>query len=370
MNLQGHDRSYESQDRFSRKRNLKDLLHSQDDDSGYIEGKVFMIWPPRNRLHRINLQVVEDSTVYHFEVEVPHRDGIVFRPHERVSLALKGMKVDRRGESSAPRSFPIVLRFPNGIALKYLSGVNAGKIVDTWEGECIPSEPGYCKLMSVVEHTGNTDEWYIPGMGQAVSDVVTVDASEVHHGSAPTVTYPPMLDPPRRDVTTCHDEGIIAEQPPPSSNAVADGAATGQSVPPAQQLSTERPRRSKTRQRKRRKLQKEKESFHNQLVDKTSEPRPADVVTPCHEQSQTSVHGPLTNVSDSHSKLHQVCGHTDRGASIREDSGIGLSRKNNHGNVMNDPGEVGVPALLLKAGVRTQRVRHWIAMLLGVNFAF
>ena len=142
MNLQEGDRSSESRDYFSRRRSLKDLLHSQDDDSGYIEGKVFMTWPPRNRFHRINLEVVEDSTLYCFEVEVPHKDGIAFRPHEHVSLALKGMKVDRRGESSAPRFFPIVLRFPNGVALKYLTGANAGKTVDTWEGNCIPSEPG------------------------------------------------------------------------------------------------------------------------------------------------------------------------------------------------------------------------------------
>lgn len=152
MNLQddrpNRPRSH-SQDYFSRKRNLKELLHLKDDDSGYIEGKVFMIWPPRNGLHRINLEVAEDSALYRFELEVPHRDGITFRPHERICLALKGMRAGQRNESSAPHYFPIVLRFPDGVVLKYLSGTNAGKVVDTWVGKCIHSETGNRKLMSV-----------------------------------------------------------------------------------------------------------------------------------------------------------------------------------------------------------------------------
>lgn len=151
MNLQGGDHSntsrLDSQDYFSRKRNLTDLLYLKDDDSGYIEGKVFMIWPPRNRSHRVNLEVVEDSTIYRFELEIPHRDGITFRPHERVCLAIKGMRVDRRQESSAPHYFPIVLRFPDGVVFKYLSGVNAGKVVDTWVGKCISSETDNCTLI-------------------------------------------------------------------------------------------------------------------------------------------------------------------------------------------------------------------------------
>lgn len=145
MNLQGPS-SLRAQDCFSRKRNLDELLHFEDDDSGYIEGKVFMIWPPRNRLHRINLEVVQDSALYRFEVEAPYKDGITFRPHERVSFALKGMKVVLRKESSSPHYFPIILRFPDGVILKYLSGSNAGKVIDTWEGKCIQSETGNRKL--------------------------------------------------------------------------------------------------------------------------------------------------------------------------------------------------------------------------------
>lgn len=145
MNLQ-RDRA---QNYFSHRRNLHELLHFNDDDSGYVEGRVFMIWPPRNRSHRINLEIVEDSALYRFEVEVPHKDGIAFRPHERVCFALKGMRVDRRKESSAPHYFPIILRFPNGVILKYLSGANAGKAVDTWEGKCTHPRFGFHNLMSV-----------------------------------------------------------------------------------------------------------------------------------------------------------------------------------------------------------------------------
>lgn len=122
-------------DYFSRRRNLEELLRFKDDDSGYIDGKVFMIWPPRHKLCRIKLEVAQDSELYRFEVEMPHKDGITFRPHERISLALKGMKVDSRKESSAPHCFPIILRFPDGVVFKYLSGANAGKVIDTWQGK-------------------------------------------------------------------------------------------------------------------------------------------------------------------------------------------------------------------------------------------
>lgn len=126
---------------FSHKRSLNELLQFKDDDSGYIEGNVFMTWPPRNRQHRINFEVAEDSNLYRFEVEVPHKEGIAFRPHERVCIALKGVKVVQRKESSAPHCFPIVLRFPDGVILKYLSGINAGKVVDAWDGKHICYRP-------------------------------------------------------------------------------------------------------------------------------------------------------------------------------------------------------------------------------------
>lgn len=355
MNMQG-----DGQDCFSRRRNVKELLHFKDDDSGYIEGRVFMIWPPRNKSHRINLEVVEDSTLYRFEVEVPHKDGIAFRPHEHVSFALKGTRVDRRGESSSPHYFPIVLRFPNGVVLKYLSGTNAGKVVDTWEGKCIHSKTGNRKLMFVLEGTGSTDEWYNPGMVHTVSDAVTIDASETHHGSIPTVTYPPMQTHPRRDATSCHNEGVNVDRPPPPLIAVTDGAATAQSMPPAQQPSTGRlGRSSRVGRRKKRKLHKEKEpTFPDQLANNTDSSRPVDVATPCHEQPQTSIHCSSTIVSDSHPKLHQASGYTNGEASVQEDSGIDLSRENNHSNAMTIPGEASVPALRLKAGIRTQRVRR------------
>ncbi|KAG8217634.1 hypothetical protein J3R82DRAFT_5787 [Butyriboletus roseoflavus] len=342
MNLQGGDGSnrpcLHSQDYFSRRRNLKELLHSKDDDWGYIEGKVFMIWPPRNRLHRINLEVVEEAALYRFELEVPHKDGFTFRPHERVRLALKGVRVDRRKESSAPHYFPIVLRFPHGVVLKYLSGANAGKVIDTLS-------------------TGNTDEWYNPGMIHTVSDTVTIDASEIRHGPVPTITCPPMPTPPQRDVTSRHGDGVVVDRPSPPSIAVADGTATAQSTRPAQQPSTERHgRSSKARARKKRRLHKEKEStFPNQLANDTDGPPPADAATPCHGQPQASGDSSSTTTSDSHPKAHQVSGHTNGEAFILEGSVVDLSRENNHSNTMTAPGEAGIPALRLKAGILTQR---------------
>ncbi|KAF8136492.1 hypothetical protein EV363DRAFT_1319733 [Boletus edulis] len=302
MNLQGGRNSpcLHSQDCFSRKRSLKELLHFTDDDSGYIEGKVFMIWPPRNRLHRLNLEVVEDSALYRFET------GITFRPHERVSLALKGVRVDQRKASSAPHYFPIVLRFPDGVVLKYLSGANAGRVVDSWEG--------------------NTDEWYNPGMAHTVSDAIATDASKIQHDPVPTVAHPCIPLPPRRDLTS-HDEGTKAERPLPSSIAVVDGTAVAQD------------------KRKKRKLHKEESTPTNQLANDTDRLRPADDVTPCHEQPQIPIHSHPTHL--------QLDGKAS--AAVQEGSRIDVSRESNHGNAIPTSEEASVPALRLKAGVRTQR---------------
>lgn len=62
--------------------------------------------------------------------------------------------------------------------------------------------------------------------------------------------------------------------------------------------------------------------------------------------------------------------HITEEASIREDNGINISAENNHSNTMAISAAVSVPALQLKAGVRTQRVRHLMATLLGVNVTF
>lgn len=119
-------------DYFSCKRTPKELLYlNHGDDSGYLEGKVFMVWPPRNGIYRIQFESPQDSTLCRFIVEIPYEDGIVFRSQDRVLIALKGVKVDVQKESSAPLSFPIALRFPHGVVVKYLSGSNAAKFLDT-----------------------------------------------------------------------------------------------------------------------------------------------------------------------------------------------------------------------------------------------
>lgn len=96
-----------------------------------------MVWPPRQKLCRIILEVVQESDRYRFEVEISHQDGMVFRPHEHISLALKGVRVDQRKASNVPHSLPIALQFPRGVVFKYLNGKNAGTLIDTREGECM-----------------------------------------------------------------------------------------------------------------------------------------------------------------------------------------------------------------------------------------
>lgn len=126
---------------FSRKRTLGELFHlDDDDDDGYIEAKVFMVWPPRKKVYRIQLEVTQDSTPHRFTVEIPSRDDIIFRPQDQILLALKGVKLDVQKESNAPHSFPLTLRFPDSVVLKYMTGTNAGRLINTRKGtSCIYS---------------------------------------------------------------------------------------------------------------------------------------------------------------------------------------------------------------------------------------
>lgn len=122
----------------SRKRSSRDLFHLEDDDSGYVEGKVFMSWPPANGARRFNLEVSENHSLNRFEVALSGRcfqwvETLPFRPHDRICLALKGAEVEFRKESSAPHQLPLILRYTSGVAIKYLSGTNKGKIINTWE---------------------------------------------------------------------------------------------------------------------------------------------------------------------------------------------------------------------------------------------
>ena len=83
------------QDYFSCKCTPKELLYlNHNDDSGYLEGKVFMVWPPRNGIYCIQFEFPQDSTLCHFVVEIPYEDGIVFRSQDRVLFALKDVKVN------------------------------------------------------------------------------------------------------------------------------------------------------------------------------------------------------------------------------------------------------------------------------------
>lgn len=121
-------------DLFSRKCDVNDLLNFQDDDLGYIEAKVFMVWPPRKGMYRVQLEIASQSTIRRFEVEMPYQDGMVFRPQDHVSLSLKGARIDPRKASSAPHALPVALRYPDGVALRYLSGKRKGKLINTWRG--------------------------------------------------------------------------------------------------------------------------------------------------------------------------------------------------------------------------------------------
>ncbi|KAH0833790.1 hypothetical protein J3R83DRAFT_10937 [Lanmaoa asiatica] len=140
---------------FAHKHTPKELLNPDNNDSGYLEGRIFMVWAPRNGRYRIQLEVSQDSALHRFVVEIPYRDDILFRSQEYILLALKGVKVVTETRSKTPFSIPILLRFPDSVVFKYLTGINAGKVIDTREE--------------------NTDKWSEPGTIPTVSEVAVCD---------------------------------------------------------------------------------------------------------------------------------------------------------------------------------------------------
>jgi len=98
-----------------------------------------MTWLPRKGVQHIYLEVVESSSDYHFEMEVPYREGLAFRVHDHIQLGLKGMKVNQHRKSNAPYALPMALKYSNGIWVKYLSRSKAGMMVNTWQGKHAPA---------------------------------------------------------------------------------------------------------------------------------------------------------------------------------------------------------------------------------------
>ncbi|KAF9227780.1 hypothetical protein BS17DRAFT_774296 [Gyrodon lividus] len=332
----------DSQDDFheSRKRCAKELPQLGKDGDGYIEGKVFMIWPPRNRLHRINLEIVEDSGIYRFEVEIPHRDGIAFRPHERICIALKGARTERRKESSAPHYLPIILKYPDGVVLKYLSGANQGRIINTWEERA-------------------ADEWYNPGTTQRVSD-----ASEVIRRGpvqeASSLRAPP---PPRPEVSDGHNEGMTTGRAPLPQIAINSNIVATQ--PPQQvhkQCNTSIGKRGRvvkeTKSQKKRRKQKEREMFlHGSPENYGDMWGSASVAALGNEQSKYSTHRSSDNVSRGNltSTSRQGCEHFNGGISLPTDGRIIPLCKDVPKDKLFADEESSVPALRFQAGIRTER---------------
>lgn len=189
--------------------------------------------------------------------------------------------------------------------------------------------------------------------------MVTNDSPEIRYGPVSNKVSSLVPTCSQRDLTSCRDEGVKVDQPYMLSTAVPSDEAVVPSKRSAQQPITERSRHPKKRQRKRQKLCK----VPNQLANDTDGPRPSNVATPRHEQPLASIPGPLVDVPNSHPTLPQNNEPTNGEASTREP----FSRENNHGNVIANTEEHTIPALRLKAGFRTERVRQSMTILLLIN---
>ncbi|KAH0825903.1 hypothetical protein J3R83DRAFT_7655 [Lanmaoa asiatica] len=297
---------------FSHKRTLGELLRLDDDDSGYIEGKVFMVWPPRKRVYRIQLEVAEDSTLHRFLVEIPDRDEVVFRSQEHILLALKGVKVVMQKESIGLFSFPVLLWFPEGVALKQ---------ADQHSGR-----PVYCLYLNEpfgnISDIGSASEWWEPGTIQTVTESAASDACMISHNPHVKMV---RFELPESSLSGSKSQGTKADPPPLDLILTQCHAATAPCTQQPQPIITQQPNHSSRRRRKRPRL-------HKELVG-SDMGRPCSVDAATHtQQVQKPTH---ISMADTDHKVHQTGWITARHALVESSSSV-CGNNNSHNTTKGD----------------------------------
>ncbi|KAG1728641.1 uncharacterized protein EDB91DRAFT_852321 [Suillus paluster] len=125
----------------TRRKNATDLLDPATDETGNLEATVCMVFPCIGAGRQLNLEMHEHGDNYRFLVfiasEVDNLHPFPFRVGSRICLSLKGAQIRGRAQSSAPCYLPVALTFKDGIAIKLMSGPEAGKVFNTWEGNLL-----------------------------------------------------------------------------------------------------------------------------------------------------------------------------------------------------------------------------------------
>jgi hypothetical protein len=123
----------------TRRKTTDDLLDPDTDETGNLEARVHMVFPCMGGKRQVNLEMVEYGDNHRFLIlisaEVDKLNPFQFSVNDRICLSLKGAQIRLRAQYSAPCYLPVALTFKDGIAAMLMSGPEAGKVFNTWEGD-------------------------------------------------------------------------------------------------------------------------------------------------------------------------------------------------------------------------------------------
>ena len=126
----------------SLQRNITDIANAGPNliRTGFIAGTVVMRWPLAHQLS-LNLQTQEGRSSYRFNVDLSgaclrYFEKLAILPGEGLQIALRGVEVLQTKPSAGPNSYPVVLKYKEGVCVKFVTRIaESGNalIVDTWE---------------------------------------------------------------------------------------------------------------------------------------------------------------------------------------------------------------------------------------------
>lgn len=138
-------------------RKATDILANGVDESGFIEGMVWMRWPLIGGHIQIKLEVVENGGLKRFEVKFSGNCpaffdsiGLQFERTDVLQLSLKGAHVNAVTSTNAI-NLPLSLEYPDGVRMKFVkkkTPLASGVLVDIWHGEFRVSQR-HVYLMSI-----------------------------------------------------------------------------------------------------------------------------------------------------------------------------------------------------------------------------
>jgi hypothetical protein len=135
-----------SQDPFGEglERFANDICRDGADDTGFISGKVFMVWRGTTKI-RLNVQSTDSSAtaLFRFDVELTgafvseYFEALKFQSSDAFQIALRGAKVEKMNDSSGPNSLPMKLKYEDAIVIKWIkrsqNSDDNDTILDIWK---------------------------------------------------------------------------------------------------------------------------------------------------------------------------------------------------------------------------------------------